>query len=211
MKWSKSNIVAIILCLFYGVGVIGISVDGSRPNMLTYTPMNLILTGVLFYIGQATQNRRFYLVSFLVMLLGFLVEVAGVQTGKLFGVYQYGSTLGYKLQEVPLTIGINWFVLSFGCLGVARTFFKNRILVVFIATVLMVLLDFLIEPVAIKLDFWNWADSIIPIKNYVMWFIFSLIIIGIIEYFKIKINRKVAFSLVIVQFLFFGILNFTLC
>ena len=40
-----------------------------------------------------------------------LTEAIGVNTGLLFGTYEYGANLGFKIFGVPLIIGVNWTVL----------------------------------------------------------------------------------------------------
>lgn len=75
---------------------------------------------------------------------------------------------------------------------------------------LMTSLDYLVEPVAIKLDFWNWENEIIPLQNYLMWFIKSIFIHGLIYFFRPKINTKVSFIIIGTQLIFFGVLNLVL-
>jgi putative membrane protein len=71
-------------------------------------------------------------------------------------------------------------------------------------------LDFLVEPVAMKLGFWSWEDGIIPLQNYIMWFVTSILIHGLIYLFRIKINAKISFVIFIAQLIFFGFLNIIL-
>lgn len=33
--------------------------------------------------------------------------------------------------------------------------------------------DFFMEPVAMRYDFWQWKNGIIPLKNYIAWFVIS--------------------------------------
>jgi putative membrane protein len=72
----------------------------------------------------------------------------------------------------------------------------------------MTALDFLVEPVAMELGFWRWENDVIPSQNYVMWFITSILIHGIIYLFRPTINAKISFIIVSVQIVFFGVLNF---
>ena len=48
------------------------------------------------------------------MFLGFGVEVIGVETGLLFGDYEYGSGLGPKVLKVPMLMGVLWWILLLG-------------------------------------------------------------------------------------------------
>jgi putative membrane protein len=126
----------------------------------------------------------------------------------LFGDYQYGKNLGFKLVEIPLVIAVNWAMLSFSALAIV--FFLRVPLVVkaLLSAALMTFLDVLIEPVAITSDFWSWADGIIPMYNYVCWFVLSfflhfwLLKRGVVE------QNTVGIGLYVVLVLFFGLLNF---
>ena len=43
-----------------------------------------------------------------------------------------------------------------------------------LAGLLCTLMDFVIEPIAIKYDFWSWEGNEIPLFNYLTWFVFSV-------------------------------------
>ena len=58
----------------------------------------------------------------------------------------------------------------------------------------MVLLDIMIEPVAIELDFWQWEGGNIPLQNYLMWFIVALFMNWIISFNKLYLNIKLGFD-----------------
>ena len=66
----------------------------------------------------------------------------------------------------------------------------------------MVLLDLMIEPVAIRLDFWHWQAEVIPLQNYLMWFLVALLMNWILTFNKFKFNMKLGFGLLISQVLF---------
>ena len=73
---------------------------------------------------------------------------------------------------------------------------------------LMVGLDFLIEPVAISLDFWSWEYDIIPLQNYIGWFVIAFILQLIFLNVLDKAEKNiVAVSLFGWQIMFFGVLN----
>ena len=69
----------------------------------------------------------------------------------------------------------------------------------------MTLLDILIEPVAIRLDFWSWTEGIIPLQNYVAWYVISALLFVAFFSFRFKKNNIIAPLLLILQFLFFGL------
>ena len=199
-----------LLLLFYFVGLLGMALPEYRDFFLPLTPLNLLLTLVVFYKMNNNFSGKFLILSAIIFLIGFSVEAVGVATGVLFGNYEYGAPFGFKIFETPLVIGVNWLFLALSTYGIVQYFTKKAILLILIPPLLMTGLDVLVEPIAIKLDFWSWENDIIPIQNYVMWFVTSSVIHSVVYFFKPTINAKISFVILIVQVLFFGVLNFVL-
>jgi putative membrane protein len=74
----------------------------------------------------------------------------------------------------------------------------------------MVSYDLLLEPVAIKLDFWNWQGGAIPLQNYVAWYVISVVFLSLLSLSAYTSENKVSNILLGSQFSFFLILNLTL-
>jgi bisanhydrobacterioruberin hydratase len=199
-----------LLLLFYFFGALGMAMPQFRELFLALTPVNLLLTLVVFYKVNKDFSGKFLLLSGLIFLIGFSVEAIGVATGVLFGSYEYGEPFGFKIFETPVMIGANWLFLSLSTYGVVRHFSKKGLWLIIVPPLLMTALDVLVEPIAIKLDFWSWENNIIPIQNYVMWFITSLVIHSIVYFFKPTINAKISFVVLGVQIVFFWGLNLVL-
>ena len=70
----------------------------------------------------------------------------------------------------------------------------------------MVGLDFLIEPIAVKYDFWNWSQNEVPKQNYLMWFILSIIMQSLITKKSSLIPHYLGFTIVASELIFFGAL-----
>ena len=209
MNYSKVNSSIVILFILHVVGVIGLSSD-YQDLFLRLTPLNLLLSLGLFIWANNDFSILFYKVMAILFALGFLVEVIGVSTGVLFGEYTYGATLGFKLFETPLMIGVNWILLSLASFGVSSFFLKKQLPLILLSSLLMVLMDVLIEPIAISLDFWTWALGDIPLQNYIMWFFVSLIMNALISFNRLKIDYRISFGLLLSQILFFTLLSLSL-
>jgi len=196
------------LVIIYLVGIFGIG-QKLAPQIVSLTPINLILsilTISFFHQGKRSPFLRFFALAF---LIGFGVEVLGVQTGVIFGDYSYGPVLGPKILDTPLMIGVNWAMLIYAIGSTINLFFpKWKIFFKCIyGTICMVILDFLIEPVAIILDFWSWENEVIPLQNYLAW---GIIAFGLFYLFFQRFkweSNKVAYALFILQCAFFGLLN----
>ncbi|HWZ22697.1 MAG TPA: carotenoid biosynthesis protein, partial [Cytophagaceae bacterium] len=150
---------------------------------------------------------RFILFTFSILFLGFFVEVVGVNTGLIFGQYSYGPVLGFKIFNTPLMIGFNWFIMVF-CVGVILEKLKLAVLFkALIGAAIMTLCDYIIEPVAIALNFWSWFETTIPMQNYIAWYLFSFLFLLIFYASKIERTSKVAPWLLAIQIIFFLSLN----
>ena len=202
----KTTILIAVLVIFYMVGVVGLSLESYRSSFLELSFMNLALSFTLLLIGRNNHSKGFYTFAFFAFTIGMTVEWIGVHTGLLFGDYFYGENLGFKIVEVPFIIGINWLMLTMISASVAQYAKFHWLIKSVLAALLMLVLDLLIEPVAIKSDYWTWNGEI-PISNFVTWFIIALVLQLVYFKFKLAEKNKVAVSLYFLQFLFFLILN----
>jgi putative membrane protein len=171
-----------LVLLFHITGFVGLAFSDNPEFYLRFTPLTLILTAVLLLAFQRGKGASFWVFCFSVVLLGFAAEVVGVNTGKLFGHYYYGETLGFKLLDappfigVPPLIGLNWLVLTYLCGNLARYVPLPELPRTVLAALLMVGFDMCMEPVAGRYDFWHWTAGVIPLQNFRDWFIFSCIL-----------------------------------
>jgi putative membrane protein len=175
---------------------------------------------VLLIWNQQEKNLSFISFLFISFLIGMGVEMIGVHTGRLFGSYQYGSNMGAKFNGVPWLIGLNWFVLMF-CSGIVMTKLHHwikdqyeasgitmtpvveRISLVFDGATIALFFDWVMEPVAVKMDLWEWKEDVIPIYNYVCWFLISMFLLWVFSKLKFNKDNHFAVDLLIIQVLFF--------
>ena len=75
------------------------------------------------------------------------------------------------------------------------------------ASLFMVGLDYLIEPVAMKYDFWDWSQNKVPLQNYFMWFLVSILMQVLLNKKSRLIPFSLAFAILISQLIFFGALS----
>lgn len=213
MSIKEKNIILftrIFLLVIYLVGIIGISIPSLRPVYSDITPVSLLISTMLVLAFHEKWTWRAGGVFFAIALAGFLIELAGVQTGNIFGHYNYGSTLGWGVSGVPLIIGVNWFLLIYSTWLVAGMISKKALLRILFVGVMMVLFDAIMEPVAVELDMWQWKGEGIPLENYGAWFAISLVFATGMHLSRVRVKNPVAPYLLIYMVFFFGVLNFTL-
>lgn len=192
--------------IFYFVGITGMLFPASFPVFVKLIPFALLLSSVALAFFHKNFNTKTLLVFVSIYLCGFFVEVEGVNTGLIFGQYSYGKSLGIKAFNTPLIIGLNWLLLVYITSSVLeRTKFHGPVKIFFGAT-MMLFYDIIIEQTAPKLDMWTWQNQIVPLNNYVAWFIIAAIFHSFIMIFKIKTANKLAPVILVCQVLFFLVL-----
>ena len=187
-------------------GFFGITSDQSE-FFLSTTPYVLSLTLLLLLLNHDLSDNKSKIGLTLIFFLGLIVEILGVNYGLFFGEYSYGANFGPKIYEVPYLIGFNWVLLIIATGSLSDKLIKGKeIYKIFFASSLMVLIDLLIEKSAPKLDYWEFVISPVPFSNYLWWFIFSLCFQYI--FFKTVKTKEYNLSsnILVIQFLFFGML-----
>jgi bisanhydrobacterioruberin hydratase len=207
--------------LFHITGVLGILFTPYKDWFVYSTPLVLLTMFVLLTKTQIKFTKDYILFFLIAFVIGMATEIVGVNTGLLFGDYQYGQVFGPKTFGVPILIGLNWFVIVFcsgalctqgidllqNKLNIKITGFASSFFVIIGGATIATCFDFILEPVAIKLQFWSWNNGHIPLFNYICWFSISAILLGIKTYLKKITVNTFATSLIIIQAVFFLILN----
>lgn len=204
---TKENICSLIIVLFHLVGLYGFLHGDLTELFIKLVPLHLLLMLILLAVSGYDGSASLPLFALIVFAAGYLVEVAGVNTGVIFGSYAYGNTLGVKIWETPLLIGVNWLILVYSTGVLLSTFKVSKYLLAFAGASILTAIDFLIEPVAIRYDYWSWAGEIIPIQNYVGWFIISFGMFILFTSLNFRKQNSSAIVLFVAQVLFFIILN----
>ena len=200
----KDKLFIAIAALFYAVGVVGFRVNATHNFFTKLTPLILLLSAFFLAYYDKSENRKTLSFYFLfVFIASFLVEMAGTNTGALFGHYRYGSGLGLKIAETPVLIGLNWVLLVYMTAAIAASRPRNPLFQILLPAAWMVGYDAIMEQKAPQMDMWQWAEGIIPLQNYMMWALLALIFHSVIYFLHVKIINKMALPLFILQILFF--------
>jgi putative membrane protein len=187
------------------------------------TPFNLLVMFGLVLWTLPERPAKIWLFMLIASATGFLAEMVGVHTGILFGNYSYSSVLGAKINEVPILIGINWFIVIYAS-GLLATQVRSWLVshvplpgkavyskwigwsVIVDGALMATAFDWIMEPAAIKLGFWSWTGGEVPLLNYLTWFMVSLFILSIFSLVKPK-PHHFAVNLLLIQAAFFLIVG----
>jgi len=221
---SLHNIALFMALLIHAVGLLGILLTPYKDWFVQKTFVNLLLMAVLLVTTHQQKGKQFLVFLLITSIAGFGMEALGVNTGMIFGNYSYSDILGMKVLNTPLIIGINWFIIIY-CTGMFTTAYENYMLrrlnesglaitsrlkiISFIvdAVFLAVMFDWIMEPVAVKLGYWQWQNNIIPLYNYISWAVVSALLLALFRKLNTGRHNIFAIHLFIIQVLFFLILR----
>lgn len=196
--WAKALLVAM-----HVVGIIGM-LSPLRDYFLLLTPINLLVSLIILLSFHTERSPKFYLSAIFIMLAGFAIEIIGVNTGFPFGTYSYGKPLGPQILGTPFMIGVNWFIMAYCGAMLFKDVSRYPVLNAILAGVSITLFDYIIEPVAIHLDFWNWSASEVPLQNYLTWAICISLFSLLLYTLGLKKRNPISNWVLGVQVLFFA-------
>jgi putative membrane protein len=206
LQSNKLSISIFLIWLFHVSALVGISM-GHGAWFLPLTPLNLTLCFGLIIWNIPNVRSTDLLLLIIPFSFGMIAEWLGVNYGLIFGDYSYGNNLGPKIWGVPWMIGVNWAILVYITMNIARKFSKNLWLNALIGSGLMVLLDFIIEIIAPNIDFWEFNGHVAPVQNYIGWFVVGFFAHLLFQrFFKQTLSFWFEFNLFLVFVLFFGFL-----
>jgi bisanhydrobacterioruberin hydratase len=211
-RLKYATVVALIVHLTGAVGILFF----NTKFFISITPLVLLMNSILLFWTQTDKNHGFIIFFLLSFVIGIVAELIGVNTGWLFGNYRYSETWGIQVKGVPLLMGVNWFVLAY-CSGVCiHLLFHSqsvgkrirlRLRVSGIGTystvtngaLLATFFDWIMEPVALRLGYWTWADNgNIPGMNYISWFAVSVILLFIFQQLHFEKHNVFAVHLMLI-------------
>ncbi len=192
---------------YFAIGVVGMAFPITKPVFEQLTGLTILISFILMMLYHQGWTIRFVLAALIICIAGFAVEAVGVRTGAVFGHYAYHASLGPKLLETPLIMGVNWFMLVYAIYHLTLKINLHYLLRPFVNALCMVIYDILLEPVAIHWNMWKWEGHAVPLKNYFAWFVISLLFFILIQSLRLKYKNRMASLILVAQCCFFILLN----
>ncbi|MGL5015125.1 MAG: carotenoid biosynthesis protein [Bacteroidales bacterium] len=200
----KYTILAAISFLVYVMGIVTIATPSERDLALKATPIALVISiAALLLFREKRYSYKTLIVYSIIVILSWFMEAIGVNSGLIFGDYSYGNSLGFSIVGTPILIGFNWLFLVIISQSITYFLRLKGVIAIISSTLLMVYYDTLLEEVAPLMDMWEFTLPVVPISNYIGWFIIALVL-NTLSY---KIDREelnfMALPLLILQIILF--------
>jgi isopentenyl-diphosphate delta-isomerase type 1 len=112
-------------------------------------------------------------------IFALLIESVAITTGVPYGHFGYSDHLGLKLfGVVPWTVSFAWPPLLLGAYAIAAKLCDRRSGRMAMTTLLLVVFDMVLDPGAVFLGFWKYADGGwfygVPLSNFAGWIVSGL-------------------------------------
>ena len=199
--FKKENFKNYLLYILFGFGGIWHVLNMFQNAMRTLSSPLIIAVSLLmvYDVLKSLSNpskTRFLLWCFFILSCGWGIEGMGVYTHFPFGNYHYGNTLKPQILQIPIAIGFAWLTISLSSLMMTlriihRYQIKNSYhiyIIPILTAVFMLIFDLVMENAAPKLDYWIWHNNVIPLQNYLLWFLLGSLFSWL--WFKLNISMN---------------------
>jgi putative membrane protein len=204
---DKALTAKLLLAVFFSVGIAGMAIPATRDRFISLTPLALILSiTALFFFHRPYSLKKEIILFVFIFLTGFFVEVIGVKTGRIFGIYKYGQGLGPLVLETPVMIGANWALLVYCTAVIADKLGGSDFIKIISGSAIMLAYDMILEKAAPLMLMWSFEGDDIPWRNFASWFLLAVIFHSLLKLFHIRIENRIAPFIIYVQAVFFIIL-----
>ena len=179
---NKGVILIVLSGLMAFIGYHALRVKDDYFSMI---PMILLALPAYFDLLRVHLKKGLLLIAVL-SVYATCIEALSIVTSFPYGSFHYNAQLGYKLFDlVPWGVGFGWGPLVIGAFALGTWNFEKRWIQFAVGAGLLVFTDLILDPGAVLMNFWTWADPGvyygIPVTNYLGWGL-SAIVGGLIFY-----------------------------
>jgi putative membrane protein len=215
MIFKEKLIIAIAYILNISFGILHIFSMSKELETAYITPLIIFNSILAIYFAKKDidqiKRKAFYLYINTVAVFIWLISLIELKTGLLFGSISFGKNLLGQLLGVPGVFSLIWTTTLLTASAFVYTigFAKGNInLSAMMTGLVMTVFTFLMEPAAIKLNYWSWLDKSAPVQYYLVWFLLG----SLISYFGFRMNllhqikSKWLIHLAILQIIYFSLI-----
>jgi uncharacterized membrane protein len=203
---SKQNLLLVILAaVYWGFALLDPwDLFGFAGDAVYYIQNLAWLAFVLIHGSRRYGWDNLFVFFTITFLISWSSEAASIAMGFPFGNYHYTELLGPKIGTVPMATMPAYFVAGYLAWTMGTVFLgnlgtgmqrRNLFLVPFIASFVMVMWDFCLDPIRSTVDgAWIWEDGGahhgVPISNYFGWYLTAFIIFQVFALYLYRFSRN---------------------
>ena len=175
--------------------------DGELLRWITIATVLVGATSMVLhaYLSYGFKYASRYLI--IVALFGYFIELLGVHTGWPFGIYEYSSTLGISIAEVPLVVPFAWVMMVHPTLVAARRVTPKWTFIY--GGALLAGWDLFLDPQMVAAGRWTWEVTgshipfvpDVPLSNFFGWLLAGCAITALLNLVLPFERRKESASL----------------
>lgn len=175
--------------------------DGDLLRWITIATVLVGATSMVLhaYLSYGFKYASRYLI--IVALFGYFIELLGVHTGWPFGIYEYSSTLGISIAEVPLVVPFAWVMMVHPALVAARRVTPKWTFLY--GGALLAGWDLFLDPQMVAAGRWTWEVTgshipfvpDVPLSNFFGWLLAGFAITALLNLVLPFERRKESASL----------------
>ncbi len=211
------KILVAVLIVMFPVGLFLMLAGDVWRQFLWTTNIFLALEAAvtfIFLLGSA-EKKSASITAVIILILAFTVELTGVKTGLPFGAYSYTKTLQPAFLGVPAAITLSWFAVAVNAYLAVKFFLfgSEKMIILTVSAVIILAIDFLLEPFASANAYWVWESGKIPLQNYLSWLVTGFIFAYLLDRFILwnrNIFLNINFITIPVVILMINILQFSI-
>ncbi len=184
-RLKKQIVASALVVLLLAVSAFFMSNVEMPPWASYVSGLNVILFAMpAFWATRWWLGWRDALILWAILgITALAIETSAIITGFPYGHFGYSELLGFKLfGYTPWTVALAWTPLVIGAYAVAAGLIGKQIsaisdrrsaLRIVLTAVLLVMFDVVLDPGAVKLGFWRYADASgfygVPLSNFLGW------------------------------------------
>jgi uncharacterized membrane protein len=199
---------SILLAAVHIVWIVGYSLPVTTDLFKALSPLLFAISAIVLFSFHRQFNRsffRFIAIAFIILIISAIVLS---QTGFVYNSFGFGPAIGIQLFGVPLIYPLFWINIIYSAGSITRRLQVVRFMKVVIATMMVLIMDLTIEPVAAKLEFWQWQNPGIPFLENIVTTSIAFIILLIFHLSRFRKTNMIAPVFYITTLLFFAYLNY---
>jgi putative membrane protein len=185
---NKNLLIAIIVSFFLIVGAFFMVNVPLSAEYASVSAVNVVLFAVpsLWVLANWLGIKNAAIVILVLGSYALTIESIGLLTGFPYGEFDYSEILGSRLfGVVPWTVAFAWTPLILATLAVTNRTLESRFRRIVTMAILLTLIDLVLDPGAVYLQFWRFAAGgvyyNVPWTNFAGWLFSGLIGAMLIE------------------------------